>query len=53
VATVYVFERARRGRAQAWPSTRAAIRALLTSIGIELAGGFLILIVFVAGALIT
>ena len=53
VATIYVFERARRGRAQAWPSTKAAVRALVTSIGIELAGGFLILIVFVAGALLT
>lgn len=53
VATIYVFERARRGRAQAWPSTKAAVRALFTSIGIELAGGFLILIVFVAGALLT
>lgn len=53
VATVYVFERARRGRARAWPSTRAAVRALLTSIGIELAGGFLILIVFVGGAFLT
>lgn len=53
VATIYVFERARRGRAQAWPSTKAAVRALFTSIGIELAGGFLIVIVFVAGALLT
>lgn len=53
VATIYVFERARRGRAQAWPSTKAAVRALVTSIGIELAGGFLIVIVFVAGALLT
>lgn len=53
VATVYVFERVRRGRARAWPSTKAAVRALLTSIGIELAGGFLILIVFVAGAFLT
>ncbi|HEU4894755.1 MAG TPA: DUF456 domain-containing protein [Acidimicrobiia bacterium] len=53
VATIYVFERVRRGRAQAWPSTKAAVRALVTSIGIELAGGFLILVVFVAGAFLT
>lgn len=53
VLTIYVFERARHGSGRAWPSTKAAVRAVLTSIGIELAGGFLILIVFVAGALLT
>ncbi|HEX6222164.1 MAG TPA: DUF456 domain-containing protein [Acidimicrobiia bacterium] len=52
VATIYVFERARHGPGRAWPSTRAAVRAVLTSTGIELAGGFLILIVFVAGAIL-
>jgi uncharacterized protein YqgC (DUF456 family) len=53
ILTVYVFERVRRGRTQAWPSTKAAVKAVLTSTGIELAGGFLILIVFVAGAFMT
>jgi hypothetical protein len=53
VATIYLFERARRGKAAAWPSTRLAIRAVLASIGIELAGGFLILLVFAAAALLT
>jgi len=53
VVTVYVFERVRRGPAQAWPSTKSAVKAILTSIGIELAGGFLILIVFIAGAFLT
>jgi len=53
VLTVYVFERLRRGPAQAWPSTKTALKAVLTSTGIELAGGFLILAVFAAGALIT
>lgn len=50
VVTIYVFERARRGRATAWPSTKTALKALLLSIGIELAGGFAILIVFVVAA---
>lgn len=53
VATIYVFERARKGRALAWPSTKSALRAVLTSIGIELAGGFSIAVVFFAGALLT
>ena len=53
ILTVYVFERIRRGPARAWPSTKAALQAVLTSTGIELAGGFLILIVFVAGAFAT
>lgn len=53
ILTVYVFERVRRGPTKAWPSTKTALKAVLTSTGIELAGGFLILIVFVAGALLT
>lgn len=53
VLTVYVFERVRRGAAQAWPSTKSALKAVLTSTGIELAGGFLILIVFVLGVFLT
>ena len=53
VATIYSFERARKGKALAWPSTKSAMRAVLTSIGIELAGGFLIAVVFFAAALLT
>lgn len=53
VLTVYVFERVRRGAARAWPSTKSALKAVLTSTGIELAGGFLILIVFVLGVFLT
>lgn len=53
VLAVYVFERLRRGRARAWPSTKTALKAVLTSTGIELAGGFLILLTFVAGAILT
>lgn len=53
VATIYTFERARKGKALAWPSTKSATRAVLTSIGIELAGGFLIAVVFFAAALLS
>lgn len=53
VLTVYVFERVRRGPSHAWPSTKSALKGVLTSMGIELAGGFLILIVFVAGVFLT
>jgi hypothetical protein len=52
VVTVYAFERARRGRERAWPSTKMALRAVLMSIGIELAGGFLIAVAFFGGALL-
>jgi hypothetical protein len=53
ILTIYVFERVRRGPTRAWPSTKTALKAVLTSTGIELAGGFLILIVFVLGAFLT
>lgn len=53
VSTIYVFERSRRGRHQAWPSTRVALRAIFTSVGIELAGGFLVAVTFFAGVLLT
>lgn len=52
VLTVYLFERSRRGKAVAWPSTKAALRAIAASVGIELAGAFLILAVFLVGAVI-
>ena len=50
---IYLFERTRVGKERAWTSTKEAVRALMTSVGIELAGGFLILLVFAAGALLT
>jgi hypothetical protein len=53
VLALYVFERARVGRERAWPSTRTALLAIAQSIGIELAGGLLILIVFVAAVFLT
>lgn len=53
IVTVYLFERARRGPAQAWPSTKTALKAVLASMGIELAGGFAIAIVFFAGVFLT
>ena len=53
ILTVYVFERARRGPERAWPSTKTALKAVLTSMGIELAGGFAIVIVFFAGVFLT
>lgn len=53
VLTIYVFERVRRGPTRAWPSTKTALKALMTSTGIELAGGFLVLLVFAAGVFLT
>jgi uncharacterized protein YqgC (DUF456 family) len=53
VATLYVFERARTGRERAWPSTKTALVAIAQSIGIELAGGVVIVAVFLTGALLT
>lgn len=53
VLTVYLFERRRHGRARAWPSTKSALRAVLQSAGIELAGGFLITVAFFAGMFLT
>lgn len=53
ILAVYVFERVRKGPTRAWPSTKSALKAVLTSTGIELAGGFLILLVFVVGTALT
>lgn len=53
VSTIYLFERSRKGKILAWPSTKAAMRAVVTSVGIELTGGFLITVVFFSGALLT
>lgn len=51
VLSIYLFERRRRGKEAAWPSTRQALLAIATSIGIELAGAFVIAVVFFAAAL--
>jgi uncharacterized protein len=53
VVTIYLFERARRGPTQAWPSTKTALSAVAQSIGIELVGGFLIAVVFFIGTFAT
>lgn len=53
VLTIYLFERSRRGKDRAWPSTKTALRAVATSIGIELAGGFAIAVVYFGGILLT
>lgn len=42
VATIYLSERSRVGREQAWPATRSSLGAVATSVGIELAAGLLI-----------
>ncbi|HJS72622.1 MAG TPA: DUF456 domain-containing protein [Acidimicrobiia bacterium] len=53
VLTIYAFERARRGRQQAWPSTKTALKAVVQSIGIELIGAFLVAVTFFSGVLLT
>jgi hypothetical protein len=42
VATIYIIERMRGDRDQAWPRTKQSLVAVATSIGIELATGLLI-----------
>lgn len=49
VLALYVFERARVGGEQAWPSTKTALTAIAQSIGIELAAGLVIVLILVAG----
>lgn len=51
VSSIYLFERRRKGRTAAWPSTKVALRAVATSMGIELAGALVIVVVFFAAAL--
>jgi len=43
VATVYLIELIRVGRARAWPSTKASFVAVIMSVGIEFAAALLIL----------
>ncbi|MCI0424439.1 MAG: DUF456 domain-containing protein [Actinobacteria bacterium] len=50
-ATIYLLERSRGGGEQARISTIATLRAVALSIGIELAGGFLITVVWVAAVI--
>lgn len=42
VATIFVAERVRVGREQAWPATKTALGAVAASIGIELAAGLIV-----------
>lgn len=53
VLGVYVAERARVGAAQAWPSTKAALRAVGVSMLIELAAGVLAAGVWAVGVTVT
>ncbi|MEI2810069.1 MAG: DUF456 domain-containing protein [Nocardioides sp.] len=50
---VYVAEHARVGREQAWPSTWAAIKAVLASMLIELLAGVTATVVWVVGVVLT
>jgi len=42
IGTIYLTERIRGDRAQAWPRTKSSLAAVATSIGIELATGLVI-----------
>jgi uncharacterized protein YqgC (DUF456 family) len=53
VLGVYVAERARVGAAGAWPSTKAALRAVGVSILIELVAAFLAVATWVIGVVVT
>ena len=52
VLGVYVAEVQRVGRGRAWPSTRAALRAVGLSVLIELAAGLLAALTWVAGVVL-
>jgi len=51
VAGIYLAELLRVGRARAWPSTGAALRAAGLSLLIELAAGLLAAVVWFVGAM--
>lgn len=51
VLAIYALTFVRVGRAEAWPSTKAALKAIVHSTGIELAGGSIIALVWVIAAL--
>jgi uncharacterized protein YqgC (DUF456 family) len=48
VLAIYVSERLRVGKEQAWPATKRSLRAVATSIGIELAAGLMIATIWFA-----
>ena len=49
VLTVYVLALAKVGPVEAWPSTKAALKAVAHSTGIELVGGSVIAIIWAVG----
>ncbi len=51
VVAVYLLQRQRMGAERAWPATTAALRAIALSIGIELAGGFVIATVWLVAVI--
>ena len=51
VLAIYVLALVSVGRARAWPSTKAALKAIVHSTGIELAGASLIALIWVMTAL--
>jgi hypothetical protein len=53
VVAIYISERLRVGRAQAWPATKRSLRAIATSMGIELATGLLIATIWFVAVLTT
>jgi uncharacterized protein len=53
VAGIYVAERARLGKARAWPATRSALGAVGLSILIEFTFAFLAAVTWVVGVLVT
>ncbi|MFC7492119.1 MULTISPECIES: DUF456 domain-containing protein [unclassified Knoellia] len=54
VLGIFLVEQSRsRDRAQAWARTKSAVRAVITSMGIELCAGLLIAVTWVIGVLAT
>jgi uncharacterized protein YqgC (DUF456 family) len=53
VLAIYVSERLRVGKEQAWPATKRSLRAVATSIGIELVTGLLIATIWFVTVLTT
>ena len=51
VLTIYVLALVKVGSAEAWPSTKAALKAIAHSTGIELAGGSVIAVVWLIAAM--
>jgi len=53
VGVIYLLALAKHGRGQAWPAMRAAISAVITSVGVELAGGGLIAAFWLGGVFLS